>query len=225
MQVTNTLQVLFSQLAGQAKQSGQMPGIRSIAGPHVQLSLGNQSGTGHLFYTAQGQALQLGGAAAASRGQEIASQLGMLFGEEVLGKLLSLSKNHDAIIATLLQQSFQLIREELERDRRKKRRPQPDAEALFDEIEQSTEGEEQALELLEDLLDHASHAEDLTAFTNWARESINRIESELIDRVGELSEEKKRTFSIMRDALEALEHGMQPEYILDRLEAEIDRKK
>ena len=223
MQVTNTLQLLFSQLAGQARQSGQSQGIRSLAGPHVQLSLGNQSNTGHMFYTAQGQALQLG-AAAASRGQEIASQLGMLFGEEVLGKLLSFSKNHEAIIATLLQQSFQLIREELERDRRKKRR-HPDAEELFDEIEKSTESEEQALELLEDLLDHASDAENMMAFTGWARESINKIEAELTERVGELSEEKSRMFSIMRDALEALEHGMQPEYILDRLEAEIHRKK
>lgn len=226
MQVTSTLQILFSQLAGQARQSGTVSGIRSLAGPHVQLSLGNQSGTGHLFYTAQGQAMQLGTVAAAtSRGQEIAAQLGLLLGEEVLGKLLLLSKNHEAIIATLLQQSFQLIKEELDRKRQKKKRKHPTAEELFEEIEQSTEGEEQALELLEDLLDHASEADNLSEFTHWARESVNRIEVELTERIGEIPKEKSRTFSIMRDALEALEHGMQPEYILDRLEAEIHRKK
>lgn len=124
------------------------------------------------------------------------------------------------ILATLMQQSFQFIKENLEREQKEKRERGDSKPKLPD-----GKAEEDALELLEILFDQFEMADSVDEFCNWADESINRAELELREHYSELPEVVEMRFKLMHDAILALRNGIQPDYIKERLQQEILRKK
>lgn len=124
------------------------------------------------------------------------------------------------LMATLMQQSFQLIKEQLEREKRQKREDEPKRPPLPD-----GKSEEDALELLEILFDHVEQADSLEHFCDWAQESIQTAEQNLRERYATLPEAVELRFKIMHDAILALRNGIEPDYIKERLRQEIQRKK
>ena len=123
------------------------------------------------------------------------------------------------IMATLLQQSFDFIREQLDREKRYKRKKEgkpklPDGKS-----------EEDALELLDILFEQADEATDMNAFCDWASESITNAENAVRERSINLPPEVEMRFKIMHDAILALRNGLEPNYIRERLIMEIKRKK
>jgi hypothetical protein len=124
------------------------------------------------------------------------------------------------LMATLLQQSFQFIKESLEReeqhkkDRGDKKPDLPDGKA-----------EEDALELLEILFDQFENASDREVYCDWADEAINRAEADLRERHTNVPPVVEMRFKIMHDAILALRNGLEPDFIRERLQQEIKRKK
>jgi hypothetical protein len=123
------------------------------------------------------------------------------------------------LLATLLQLSFDFIKEQLKREERERRRHQKDPNLP------DGKSEEDALELLEILFEYVDEAEDRLEFCTWARESIQRAEDTIREQYTNLPPEVELRFKIMHDAITALEHGIEPSYIRERLEQEINRKK
>lgn len=128
-------------------------------------------------------------------------------------------KANDDVIASAIQQNFQLIKDSLKKEKEKKRRKH-----RF-KISVHCAAEEKALELLEILLEHADEADDMEAYCKWARERINQAEEQVVSRRKDVPAETKQSFQILRDAILALENGLSPDYIFNRLKDEIRRKK
>lgn len=177
--------------------------------------------TTHKFYNAQGRLFQLGRFEAGQaqelihRLQQMPSQHSGLESNMAQGTQSKI--NSDVIMATLLAQSFKLIKDELERDNKK-----PDR-FLKSKKRPDTHAEEEALEMLETLLSFANEAESLEAFCDWADETVSHIYQDLERNWGkELPEEVQKRFSILNDALNAMRHGMQPEVIIQKLEEGIE---
>ncbi len=123
------------------------------------------------------------------------------------------------LLATLLQLSFNFIKEQLKRDERQRRQHQKEPDLP------DGKSEEDALELLEILFEQFDDVEDRTAYCMWARESIQNAENAIGEQYTNLPHEVELRFKIMHDAITALEHGIEPSYIRERLEQEINRKK
>ncbi len=126
---------------------------------------------------------------------------------------------NEKVIASLIQQNFQLIRESLDREKEQKRRKR-----RF-KISVSYAAEEKALELLEILLEHADEAEDMAAYCRWARGRIDHAEAQIHKHRNTVPEQTRQSFGILRDAILALENGLSPDFIFTRLKDEIRRKK
>ena len=128
-------------------------------------------------------------------------------------------KANEEVIASAIQQNFQLIKDSLKREKEKKRRKNRFKLSI------NCAAEEKALELLEILLEHADDADDMEAYCKWARERINQAEAQVVARRKEVPEQTVQSFKILRDAILALENGLSPDYIFNRLKDEIRRKK
>ena len=124
------------------------------------------------------------------------------------------------LMATLLQQSFQFIKDSLEREEKQKREYGDKKPDLPD-----GKAEEDALELLEILFDQFENASDTNAYCDWAEEAINRAEADLSERHTNVPPVVEMRFKIMHDAILALRHGIEPDFIRERLQQEIKRKK
>ncbi|TNE68431.1 hypothetical protein EP331_15855 [bacterium] len=185
--------------------------------PSATLHL-NQQAAQQQFYNKQGQLIQL----SIYRNQTLAKT------QESTTAANQIAQNKteapefkwpSEIMATLLQLSFDFIREQLKREDRQKRERNkspklPDGKA-----------EEAALELLEILFEQFDEAEDRLEYCIWARESIQRAEDSIREQYTNLPPEVELRFKIMHDAITALEHGIEPDYIRERLSQEINRKK
>lgn len=128
-------------------------------------------------------------------------------------------KANDEVIASTIQQNFQLIKDSLKREKEKKRRKH-----RF-KISIDCAAEEKALELLEILLEHADESDDMAAYCKWARERINQAGEQIEAHRNEVPQQTRQSFKILRDAIMALENGLTPDYIFNRLKDEIRRKK
>lgn len=124
------------------------------------------------------------------------------------------------ILASLLQLSIQFLKEGLRPEQEKRKRKEGQNQLKID-----SKAEEQALELLDDFLDMAIDSEDIPLFCDWADSRILALENELQKRLQSLPEPTAQMLTILRDAVMALRHGTDPEYIRSRLLEEIRRKK
>lgn len=174
----------------------------------------------HQVYTSKGSMFKLG---QFSMNQQLINTASTLEKTVFLGKELANSVVPNFILsetvgASLLQQIFDFVKQNLrlkDQKKRKNRNQNP---------EFSNEAEQRAKDLLEHFLELAEEAEDIFAFCVWARQRVQNIEKELRERIPNLPPEITRSFSIISDAILALEHGVSPNYILERLEQEIERK-
>lgn len=178
----------------------------------------NQTPLKHDFYTKQGQIIRL-----SIFKNETQSKL--LDSNSLLNQTATLAHQQEFkwpadLMATLLQMSFDFIREQLKREQRKKRKPKQGEPELPD-----GKAEEAAFELLEILFEQAEDAVDKDAYCDWAESSINRAESDLRERYTNLPPEVEMRFKIMHDAILAMRNGIEPDYILERLKQEMKRKK
>ena len=128
-------------------------------------------------------------------------------------------KANEEVIASTIQQNFQLIKDSLKREKEKKKRKR-----RF-KLGVDFAAEEKALELLEILLEHADEADDLGAYCKWARDRINMAENQVMELRKDVPEKTQQSFEILRDAILALENGLSPDFIFNRLKDEIRRKK
>lgn len=128
-------------------------------------------------------------------------------------------KANDEVIASVIQQNFQLIKDSLKREKEKKKRKR-----RF-KLSVDCSAKEKALELLEILLEHADEADDLGAYCKWARQRINAAEKQVMEHADDVPEQTRQSFEILRDAILALENGLSPDFIFNRLKDEIRRKK
>lgn len=205
--------------------------------------------SGHAIYNARGQLRLLANFRSqfSIKESQFASMLGQKISQDLssgMGMAMQsggAEKSLETVVATLLQQSFDLIRDYLRREREEKRKrgqkweegyeESPDEESSdleeeipeFDEMEGS-ESEQLALKLLHTLLEHVSDAEDHEAFCKWAHESIERTHEELSRYYDPLPPETERTFDIMEDAVLALRNGVSPGFIFAQLQNEIGKR-
>ena len=192
--------------------SAQEPAAKFTPSPAQQLM--------HQVYTAKGSLFKLG---QFSMNQQLAKTASTLektvfMGKELANPIIPPFSLNETVGATLLQQIFDFVKQNLKlKDQKKRKKKNHD-------LEFSNEAEQRAKDLLEHFLELAEEAEDIFAFSVWARQRIQTIEKELRERVPNLPPEIARSFSIISDAIMALEHGVSPSYILERLEQEIERK-
>ncbi|MGM0588651.1 MAG: hypothetical protein ACQETE_09575 [Bacteroidota bacterium] len=214
---------------GQKATAGSNPGSGKAATFSLQLKGSHPQ---HMVYSRSGQLMRLGtlqgqlnikeSTFAALLAQKWSRSLGSFStgsGAESNTAPLT-ARQSDALAATLLQQSFDMIQDLFKKRKEKKKKRQGKHD---DQQEQDSEAEEQALDLLTTLLEYAEDADDPIAFCKWAEQSIQRAREEMEQRVGanKLPESTQQMFTIMDDAVEALRHGVEPSFIFSRLKEEI----
>lgn len=145
---------------------------------------------------------------------------------ESTGGKAEFAAQHSAVVRiaeqlnpNLMTQLFPFFKSSLKADERERREGSDEEQPKF-----SSEAEEQALELLEMILDMAAQTDDMPAFLQWLDERLQVMEYELVKRTGSLPEKAERMFLILRQAAEALAHGVPAERIRSTLKAEISRK-
>lgn len=219
--IANAIQKIAQQSSGKIKPPSG-PSAPSRPTPPAQFKP-TSPGTGHLTYTKSGQLFKLGlfQGAATEQGHQLATLLKQTISTElsVMMPQLARLKELDQVLFSILQQAFTLIKDDQkdEEELRKKRKREQ-------QKEDESESEEKALELLEILLEHAAEVDDVEAFCEWARESVAYTRSEMLKYREELPEHVEASFEIMNDAILALENGLSPEFIRERLQQEIERK-
>jgi hypothetical protein len=107
-------------------------------------------------------------------------------------------------------------------DQQRKRRKQEHDDR---EAEEQLEAEEQALGLLDQVLELAEDAEDPAAFSSWLDERAQAIEWELVKRLGSLPSKAEKMLEILHQASEALRHGVPPAHIRTLLVQDIALRK
>lgn len=206
----------FSQ--SRTSESNQKSGSQPPQEPSAKF-VPQQQGSAHAVYTAKGALLKLGTVPnLETAGVKLeAALLKLAFGgSESAASVVPLPQLADEYGASLLAQIFNFLKEGLVReDKKKKRKKKP--------FELSSESEEKALDLLEDILDLAEEADDMKAFCDWLEQRISGMLKE-VEKRHKLPAELRRTFEIMEEAAMALRHGVSPSYIKQRLEQEIERK-
>ncbi len=218
-----SIQNLFHNLAEEAKSSkGKGKVQRPIPPvPPAKLHIGRPAPPSHHFYTNAGSLGTLAkfDVPTLPSMQKMTAALQAVMTEDLLVRFQTgTPKTADAILATILQQCFDLLKDETRRERERKRRRNQQAEELEEE-EKQTESEEKAKSLLQTLLSHASENEhNMPDFCKWARASVAQTQVMMEKQLGRLPEHTQKTFQIMNDAIEALEHGMTPENIMHRLD-------
>lgn len=239
MQISKLLSTLMKDLAQQAKKGS----AASNSSASNSKGLGNAAtfqnqtpgGPQHMVYGRSGQLMRLGtlqsqlnirestfAALLAQKWNRAVTQFNSgAGGGETQAQALS-PRQLDALAATLLQQSFDLIQELFKRDKKEQRKYKKNDQNEDEESEK--EAQEQALDLLETLLEYADDADNIQAFCKWAEDSIQRSKQEIEKRINanQLPESTQRMFSIMEDAVEALQHGVEPTFIYARLKEEIN---
>jgi hypothetical protein len=237
MQISKLLSTLMKDLAQQAKKGSAASKQQSTGSNLGKAATFQNSLKGsvpqHMVYGRSGQLMRLGtlqgqlnmresmfAALLAQKWNKTMSQFQTGSGPEAQAQALNV-RQWDGLAATLLQQSFDLLQELFQKEKEKQHKKfkrQSDSE---EDTEQ--ESEEQALDLLETLLQYADDADDKDAFCEWAASSIQQSRQELERRMGtnKLPESTERMFSIMEDAVEALQHGAEPSFIFSRLKEEI----
>lgn len=213
--VDKTFQELIKQ---QTETAGQPDKISAKTLLHQNTLHLNQTPLKHDFYTKQGQIIRL-----SVFKNETQSKL--LDSNSILNQSAALAHQQEFkwpadLMATLMQMSFDFIREQLKREQRKKRKPKEGEPELPD-----GKAEEAAFELLEILFEQADDSEDKDAYCDWAESAIDRAETDLRERYTNLPPEVELRFKIMHDAILAIRHGIEPDYILERLKQEMKRKK
>jgi len=179
---------------------------------------------GHLAYTRGGQLLKLGNIQAVTL--KLNHQATLFLQQQIPAEIATLLpqaatvKELDAILFSILQQSFKFYKDQLEEEKSRKR----ETDKQKEEANEEAEAEEKALELLDLLFEHAEDTDDIDAFCDWAKKSIEKTKMELQHHQDELPESLERSFDIMEDALLALENGLSPSFIKTRLQEEIDSK-
>ena len=177
-----------------------------------------------LAYTRSGHLLKLG--IVQSPGEVLNSRISLFIQQKIPAEIaaqmpvVTTGKELDIVLLSILQQSFQFIKEQLSRDKKKRRKEQKKAEQ---ETEDS-ESEEKAMELLDMLFEHVEDVENMDAFCEWARQSVEQTRTEMEKYHNSLPDHLNESFEIMNDALTALEHGVSPEFIKMRLQEEINIK-
>lgn len=182
-----------------------------------------QSPSSFLIYSQQGQLTQLGSfqnSDTYSKMIKTSMSNTLVQMNDLVATLPRDAPTPNHILATLLQLSIQFLKEGLRPNQEKRKRKHGQKQPKID-----SKAEEQALELLDDFLDMAIETEDIPLFCDWADSRILALENELQKRLQSLPEPTAQMLNILRDAIMALRHGTDPEYIRSRLVDEINRKK
>lgn len=229
-----TVQKAFKQLLqsekGQISRPAQPDSPAQPKQPDVpaRLQLGRHGFGQHRFYNAQGNLFRLAkfpNEAMLLR-QQMMSQKPLAAFQEQAVAMVSQLKLNDTLVATYLQQGIQILKEQLKKDDREKRKKNGDYDGESKEEEGGTEAEEGALEMLDILFGREGEMGSPAEFAEWAYGVIDSIEQELDIRAGSnLPDSVKKRFSIMRDAVQAVEFGVDPQEVMNTLEAAIRNKR
>lgn len=214
----------------EAKSSQSKSGVKRPVAPEppARLQIGRPAVAPHHFYNASGMMGTLARFDSPDMPslQKLTAAIQLVMTEDILIRIpTSTPKVSDAILATILQQCFDLLKDESqkERDRRKKKKQQEAEEA--EKEKPDSQSEEKAKELLQTLLSHAEEQkENMGDFCKWARASVAQTQAMMKKNLGVLPDHTQKSFKILNDAIEALEHGMTPDYIMNRLESVIELK-
>lgn len=128
----------------------------------------------------------------------------------------------DAFGANLQALVFPFFKKALFDDQEKHRERQ-DSEAQ--DNADALDAEQQALDILEQVLELADNATDREAFCTWLDERIQTMEWELVTRTGALPQKAEKMIEILRQANEALRFGVSTEHIRNTLRASIEHRK
>lgn len=231
-QQQQTVQKAFKQLLqsekGQISRPTQPDSPTQPKQPDVpaRLQLGRHGFGQHRFYNAQGNLFRLAqfpNEAMLLRQQMLAQKPLATFQEQAAAMVSQLKMN-ETLVATYLQQGIQILKEQLKKDDRDKKKKRGEAEEAQDK-EGGTEAEEGALEMLDILFGREGEMGSPAEFAEWAYSVIDSIEQELDIRAGQnLPDSVKKRFSIMRDAVQAVEFGVDPQDVMNTLEAAIKNK-
>jgi len=200
------------------------PAKPATPSPPAQYTPSNPSAR-PLAYTRAGHLLKLG--IVQSPGEVLNSRISLYIQQNIPAEIatqmpvITTGKELDAVLFSILQQSFQFIKEQLDRDKKKRKRKEQEAKK---KAEEDSESEEKAMELLDMLFEHVDDVENVEAFCSWARESVEQTRAEMEKYHNNLPDQLEASFEIMDDALTALEHGVSPELIKMRLQEEINLK-
>lgn len=232
-QQQQTVQKAFKQLLqsekGQISRPNQPETPTQPKQPDVpaRLQLGRHGFGQHRFYNAQGNLFRLAqfpNEAMLLR-QQLMAQKPLATFQEQAAAMVSQLKMNDTLVATYLQQGIQILKEHLKKEDRDKKRKRGDADEESKDKEGGTEAEEGALEMLDILFGREGEMGSPAEFAEWAYGVIDSIEQELDIRAGQsLPDSVKKRFSIMRDAVQAVEFGVDPQDVMNTLEAAIKNK-